>query len=93
MLPSFALDKHVSVNLKEFLVGVPFGLQIRIVVAKEKRWLRTILIWSPVSANYTIVNDNGLEDTIVVMGFVLVFGWQHNVAALVANQVFIVRWH
>ena len=44
----------------------------------------------PVAADDAIVGDDGLEDATIVMGAVAVFGWQDDVTAFVADEIFVV---
>ena len=56
---------------------------------KELR-LAVVLEGRPVAADSAVVGDNGLENTAVVVGMMPVFGREHDVAGLVADEVFVV---
>ena len=47
--------------------------------------------WRPVAADDAVVGDDGLEDAAVVVGLVAVIGRKDDVAALIADEVFVVR--
>ena len=44
----------------------------------------------PVATDDAVMGDDGLEDAAVVVGAVGVLGWQDDVAALVADEVFVI---
>ena len=44
----------------------------------------------PVAADDAVMGDNRLEDAAVIVGAVGMLGWQDDVAALVADEVFVV---
>ena len=57
---------------------------------KEKIGLAFVLERSPVAADDAVFGDDGLEDAAVVVGTMLVFGVEHDVAALIADEVFVI---
>lgn len=52
--------------------------------------LQTNLEGCPIAANHTIVGNDRLEDTTIVVGMMSVFWKKHDVPALVTNEVFII---
>ena len=73
------------------LIGLPGGLEGgNVVVVVEEGCLAGGLEGGPVAADDAVVGDDGLEDAAVVVGAVGVLGRENNVAALVADKVFVV---
>ena len=60
-------------------------------VATEEFRLEILLERSPVAANGPVERYDGLENATVVMRPVTVLGWQHDIAAFITDQIFIVR--
>lgn len=56
----------------------------------EKLHLKILFERSPVAADEAVVGDDGLEDAPVVVRAVLMLRRQHDVAALVADQILVV---
>ena len=56
----------------------------------EEFHLEIFLERGPIAANKAVVGDDGLEDAPVVMRAVLMLGRQHDIAALVADQILVV---
>lgn len=56
----------------------------------EKLHLEFLLEGCPVAADEAVVGDDGLEDAPVVVRTVLMLRRQHDVAALVTDQIFVV---
>ena len=46
----------------------------------------------PIAADDAAAGNDGLEDAAVVVGTVTMFWRQHDVAGLIANEIFIVWW-
>ena len=59
---------------------------------KELR-LKLILERRPVAANHAVVGDDRLEDAAVVVRLVAIVRREDDVTALVADEVFVVRWN
>ena len=73
------------------MIGLPGGLEGGNVVAVvEEGCLAGGLEGGPVAADDAIVGDDGLEDAAVVVGAVGVLWRENDVAALVADEVFVV---
>ena len=64
---------------------------LRMKCIMKKLHLARILKGCPVATYNAVVRNNGLEDAAVVMGQVPVLRWKHNVPALIADEVFVVR--
>ena len=47
----------------------------------------------PIAADDSVTGDDGLEDTTIVVGTVSMFWRQHNIAGLIANEIFVVWWN
>lgn len=86
----FQQGSYGELFLQIVLVGLPFCLQVGRVIAFKENGLAVGLERCPVAADDAVVGDNGLEDAAVVVGAVPVLLWEHDVAALVTDQVFIV---
>ena len=56
---------------------------------KELR-LAVVLEGRPVAAYCSVVGNDGLEDATVVVGVMPVFGREHNVSGLIADEIFVV---
>lgn len=69
----------------KLLVSRPFFLDAVIVVADKEFSLWFFFEWCPISADDAILGDYWLEDAAIVVGFVPVFGWKYDVAALVSD--------
>ena len=60
-------------------------------LSHEEIRLKFFLEWRPVAANHAIVGNDRLENAAVVVRLVTVVGREDDVAALVADEVFVVR--
>ena len=47
----------------------------------------------PIAADDSVAGDDGLEYATVVVSTVSIFLWQHDVAGLIANEIFVVWWN
>ena len=47
----------------------------------------------PIATDDSVAGDDGLEDAAIVVGTVSVLWRQHNIAGLIANEIFIVGWN
>ena len=57
----------------------------------EKRCLQVILEWRPVTTNHAVMGDDGLKIARGVVRPMAVFGRKDDIAAFVADEVFVVR--
>ena len=78
---------RLSDNLRAGCICEALGSAV--LPCKERR-LAVVLEGRPVAADSAVVGDNGLENTAVVVGMMPVFGRKHDVAGLVADEVFVV---
>ena len=60
-------------------------------VAEEEFGLIPVVEGSPVAADDAVMDNDGLENATVVVGFVPIVRRQDDVAALVADEVFVIR--
>ena len=73
------------------MIGLPGGVEDgRIVAGIEEGCLAGGLEGGPVAADDAVTGDDGLEDAAVVVGAVGVLGREDDIAALVADEVFVV---
>ena len=78
---------RLSDNLRAGCICEALGSAV--LPCKERR-LAVVLEGRPIAADSAVVGDNGLENTAVVVGMMPVFGREHDVAGLVADEVFVV---
>ena len=78
---------RLSDNLRAGCIREALGSAV--LPCKERR-LAVVLEGRPVAADSAVVGDNGLENTAIVVGMMPVFGREHDVAGLVADEVFVV---
>ena len=78
---------RLSDNLRAGCICEALGSAV--LPCKERR-LAVVLEGRPVAADSAVVGDNGLENTAVVVGMMPVFGREHDVAGLVADEIFVV---
>ena len=57
---------------------------------RKERRLTVVLEGRPVAADSAVVGYDGLEDATVVVGMMTMLWWQHYVAGLIANEIFVV---
>ena len=62
-------------------------------VSNEELRLKVFFKGCPVATNDAIMGNDRLENTAVVVGLMLVVGRQNDVAAFIANEVFIIGWN
>lgn len=75
----------------KFLIGQPSLLHLlHIETIVKERGLKVVLERRPITAYRSVVGNDGLEDAAVVVGKMPVFSWQHDVATLIADEVFVV---
>ena len=60
-------------------------------LSHEEIRLKFFLEWRPVAANHAVVGDDRLEDAAVVVRLMAIVWREDDVAALVADEVFVVR--
>ena len=73
------------------MIGLPSGLQSAIVAgAIEELRLAIVPERCPVAADDAVMGNDGLEDAAIVVGAVGMLRRKHDVAALVADEVFVV---
>ena len=85
------IRNKVSVLLGlECPVPGPLFLQVDVMGAHEKLGLVIILERSPIAADDPIMGNHGLEDATIVMRLVTIIGRQHDVTALVTDEVLVV---
>ena len=77
----------------KFLVSIPFFLKTLVMVSHEELHLNVFFKGRPVAADDAIMGNHWLENAAVVVSLVFVVGRQYNVAAFVADEVFVVRWN
>ena len=79
------------VSSQILLIGLPGFLDDgRVVAGIEELGLGGGFEGGPVAADDAVTGDDGLEDATIVVGAVAVLGREDDVAALVADEVFIV---
>ena len=78
---------RLSDNLRAGCICEALGSAV--LPCKERR-LAAVLEGRPIAADGSIVSDDGLEDTAVVVGMMPVLRREYDVAGLVADKVFVV---
>lgn len=57
----------------------------------EERRMTILAKRRPIAANHAVMGDDRQEIATIVVGFVAIIGREDNVAALVADEVFVIR--
>ena len=66
-------------------------MNISIMLSQKEFCLMVFLKRSPIATDDTVMGNDGLENTAVVVRLVFVVGRKNNVTAFVADEVFVVR--